>query len=284
MKNYLKLMRVHHYIKNVLIFVPLFFSRSLFSQEKFIITCLGFLIFSLICSVIYIFNDIQDIEKDRNHPVKCNRPLATGVITKKEAYIAAMTLCFLGLFLQVSFFYGNNLSLIILLLYLILNLLYSYKLKNIPIVDVLILVMGYILRIYFGALLVQVSVSSWLYLTVLSLSFFLGLGKRRNELIKRGKEYRQVLQYYNKEFLDKSMYMFLGITIVFYSLWCEDISVEYGGFILFTVPIVMLSVLKYSLNIEKDSDGDPVEVILSDPIMVLIVSIYVVIIFYVLYL
>lgn len=283
MKKYFQLMRVHHYIKNILIFIPLFFSKKLFSKEELLSTCMGFVIFSLISSVIYIFNDIQDVEKDKMHPVKHTRPLAAGLIMKKHAGILGISLFCTGMFLHRVFFRENILSLLILFLYLILNLGYSYRLKNIPVLDVLILVMGYVLRIYFGALLIGITVSSWLYLSILSLSFFLGLGKRRNELVKRGKEYRKVLEYYNKEFLDKSMYMFLGITIVFYSLWCEDMSVEYGNPILFTVPIVMMTVLRYSLNIEKDSDGDPVEVILSDKVMVFMVGMYACVMFFVLY-
>ena len=283
MKKYIKLLRIKHYIKNVLIFVPLVFAKDLFVKDKILQSFIGFLMFSLVSSVVYILNDIRDIEKDRQHPTKRFRPLAAGVIKKEQAIIIAGLLVLIVLAVNFVLIHNKIWPLIILAVYLGLNVLYSFGLKNYPIIDVVILASGYVLRIYFGALLADIVISSWLYLSVMALSFFLGFGKRRNELIKRGMTYRHVLRYYPKEFLDKVMYMFLGTTIIFYSLWCESVVKIYGDIALLSVPIVIITALKYTLIIESDSDGDPVEVILSDKTIMSLGIIYAALMLYVLY-
>ena len=147
----------------------------------------------------------------------------------------------------------------------------------------MILALGFLIRVLYGGALINVEVSNWLFLTVLSISFYLGLGKRRNELIaqeKTGNTTRSVLKYYNKEFLDKNMYMCLSMTIIFYSLWCQDLNSDY---IMWTIPIVLLICMKYSLNIESNSSGDPVEVLLKDKILMLLVGIYAIAILLTLY-
>ena len=283
MKKYIKLLRIKHYIKNILVFVPLVFANNLFDIPKVIQAGIGFFLFSLISSVVYIFNDIKDIEKDRQHPTKRFRPLASGEIKIKTARAIAVLLLAAVLGINVLIVHHKVLPLVVLMVYLVLNIAYSSYLKNYPIIDVVILAFGYILRIYFGAVLVDITVSAWLYLSMMSLSFFLGFGKRRNELLKRGMTHRLVLRYYPKEFLDKVMYMFLGTTMVFYSLWCESVVKIYGDVVLLSVPIVIITVLKYTLIIESDSDGDPVEVILSDKTIMSLGIIYAALMLYVLY-
>ncbi|MDO4793511.1 MAG: UbiA prenyltransferase family protein [Filifactor alocis] len=276
-------MRVKHYIKNLLICVPLVFSKKLFQDSSLFHTLLGVLAFSMVSSVIYIINDINDIERDRSHPKKKERPLAKGTVTIRSAVLLILFLFSVTTLLEVFVFKNSLGSWAVLFLYFFINVAYSYRLKNIPIVDVVILAMGYILRIYYGAVIVNVEVSAWLYLTVLSLAFFLGFGKRRNELIKRGTSHRAVLKYYTKEYLDKVMYIFLGITLVFYSLWCEGMVSMLGRSILFTIPVVILVILRYTLVIEMDSDGDPVEVVLGDKIIIILSMLYIVMILTILY-
>ena len=280
-KNYLKLMRIKHYIKNLLIFLPLIFSLNFYNVEMCFTTFIGFLLFSLTCSIVYIINDIQDVEKDRNHPEKCKRPIASGNVKVKEAYILAIVL--LTLILAIAIISKMNLnSLLILGLYLVLNVAYSKGLKNIPLADIVILVTCFLLRVILGAILINVAVSNWLYLTIISFSFYLSLGKRRNELersTESGINVRDVLKYYNKSFLDKNMYLCLALTIIFYSLWCVDpINIEKFGtnYLVFTVPLVMIICMKYSLNIEGDSYGDPVEVLLADKILIILVLLYII--------
>lgn len=276
-KLYLKLIRVKHYIKNLLIFLPLIFSMQFYNIDNVVKTFICFIIFSIVCSIVYIINDINDKDKDKKHPKKCNRPIASGEVTLKEAYGLIVFLIILIIF--ISILIKNNIYTYgVLVFYLVLNIFYSKFLKNIPIVDIICLVIGFVLRVIYGALIINVEVSNWLYLTIISLSFYLALGKRRNEL-QSGTNTRKVLKFYNKDFLDKNMYMFLSLMVVFYSMWCVDSSniVKFGNSLIFTVPILLLIAMKYSLNIEGNSNGDPVEVLFSDKILIILIIIYIII-------
>lgn len=287
MKNYLKLMRVHHYLKNVLIFLPLVFSQNLFDLTLLKKTILGFLAFSILSSIVYIINDIQDVEKDRKHPTKCKRPIASGAVSVKEAYILAVVIAIIGITLNYFACGVNLLGWGFVTLYVGLNFAYSMGLKNLPIIDITILVSGFLIRVLYGSAVTAIEVSKWLYLTVISMSFYLGLGKRRNELETQGSKSRKVLKFYNHEFLDKNMYMCLGLTIVFYSLWCVDsttIARYSNSNIVWTVPLVMLICMKYSLNVEGNSDGDPVSVLLKDKILMGMVLLYAIIVLMIIYL
>lgn len=271
MKEYLKLMRVKHYIKNILILLPLIFSGRLFETDILIRAGLGISAFCVMCSVIYIINDIRDAEKDRNHPVKCKRPIASGAITVTRAIIFSIFLLGIALFLNCLTCGFNIHAWVCFILYFTLNLLYSLRLKNFPIIDIAILVSGFLIRVIYGSCITGVEISKWLYLTVISASFYLGLGKRRNEISRlANNNTRKVLQYYNYNFLDKNMYMNLTLTIVFYSLWSiDEMTVKRigSGNMLWTVPLVILICLKYSLTVEGSSDGDPVDTILKDKLL-----------------
>lgn len=287
MKNYLKLMRVHHYLKNVLIFLPLFFSQNLFNVSLLKNALLGFLSFSILSSIVYIVNDIQDVEKDRKHPKKCKRPIASGAVWVKEAYILAIVIAVIGGCFNYLACGINIKGWILVFVYLGINFAYSMGFKNLPIIDITILVSGFLIRVLYGSAVTSIEVSKWLYLTVISMSFYLGLGKRRNELKTQGSETRKVLKYYNHDFLDKNMYMCLGLTIVFYSLWCVDsttIERYSNSNFVWTVPLVMLICMKYSLNVEGESDGDPVSVLLNDKILMGMVFFYSIIVLFMIYL
>lgn len=278
MKHYLKLIRVHHYIKNLLIFTPLLFSGLLFTPDLLFLTIIGFISFSLVASTIYIVNDIQDVEVDRLHQTKQMRPLASGAISIKTAKYLACCLIIIVIILQFVFFKDNILSNLILITYLILNILYSKSLKHYPIIDISILVSGYVLRVLYGSSITSIEISNWLYLTILMMSFYLALGKRRNELQQHNIKSRKVLQYYNQAFLDKNMYMCLALTIGFYSLWTVDpitINRVMNDYLVLTVPFFIIICMKYSLNIEKKSDGDPVEVILKDKVLLTLLVVFI---------
>ena len=286
MKKYIKLMRVHHYIKNFLVFAALVCSGQLFNGEKLLAGALGFGAFCLISSVIYVVNDIRDVEKDRLHPTKCKRPIASGAVSVKQGWLLAVGLFVLSMGLNALEFHPVSTAL--LLLYFVLNLAYSFGLKNVPMVDVTILVSGFLIRILYGAFITGITISNWLYLTVIALAFYFSLGKRRNDLkhLKDGQT-RKVLQYYPIAFLDKSMYMCLTLAIAFYSLWSMDertIALYNNEYLVFTVPIVMLIVMKYSLAVEGESDGDPVEVLVHDKVLLGLVGVYLLAMFCILYL
>ncbi|MDR1002266.1 MAG: decaprenyl-phosphate phosphoribosyltransferase [Oscillospiraceae bacterium] len=270
MKKYIKLMRVHHYIKNILILLPLIFSGQLFATDLVLKTVLGFFSFSLLSSVVYIVNDTKDAKSDRLHSTKKNRPIASGQVKIHSAVILACVLFIISI--AVNYFAaGLDIKIsLYLILYFVLNLFYSLGLKNIPILDIAILVSGFLLRLLYGAAITDIEISKWLYLTVIAISFYMGLGKRRNEQKQQTGSSRKVLKQYTQSFLDKNMYMCLALAIVFYSLWSVDpitIARIDNTNLVWTVPIVILICMKYSMNIEGDSDGDPVEVILKDKML-----------------
>lgn len=286
MKQYLKLMRVHHYIKNLLVFAALACSGQLFNLEKLTSSLAAFIAFCMVSSVVYIINDIRDKEKDRMHPTKCKRPIAAGTVSVTNAVGFGILLLLIAMICNGLVFHVP--STLLLALYLVLNLAYSFGLKNIPIVDVTILVSGFLIRILYGALITEITISNWLYLTVITLSFYLALGKRRNELKQIGDgETRQVLKAYPVSFLDKSMGMCLTLANAFYALWSMDeqtISFYNNEYLIFSVPIVLLITMKYSLDIEAESDGDPVEVLLRDKALLTLCILYLAVMFVILYL
>lgn len=285
MKHYIKLMRVHHYIKNLLVFAALACSGQLFCADKLLSGLAGFGAFCFISSVVYIINDIRDREQDRNHPTKCNRPIASGKVSVKGGWILAGALFVCAAVCNMLTF--DPWATALLALYFVLNLGYSFGLKNIPIVDITILVAGFLIRVLYGAIVTGISVSNWLYLTVIALAFYFALGKRRNEHRNlKEEDTRKVLKAYPVEFLNKSMYMCLTLANVFYALWSMDENTVsmYNKYLVFTVPVVMLITMKYSLDVEGDSDGDPVEVLLHDKILLTLCAVYIVAMLLILYL
>ena len=285
--EYIKLLRINHWMKNLLIFLALIFSGGLLNSSLFVISLFGFISFSFMASAVYIFNDINDINNDKYHFIKKRRPLASGKISIKSAIILLIIMVLLSILINI-FLIKNIYGLIVLCIYAILNILYSIYLKKVPLVDVLILVLGFVIRTYYGAFIIDIEISKWLYLTIMMGSFFMSFGKRRNEIIKYKSKYREVLKFYNKDFLDKYMYVSLVLTIVFYSLWSIDSNtiLRVGNdYLIYTIPLVFTIAMKYSLDIEKDDYGDPVDIITKDKILMLLsllLAIIVAIIIYVL--
>ena len=252
MKKYIELIRAKHWIKNLLIFIPLICSGFI-NAENVLNLIIGFFSFSFISSFIYIINDIKDIEKDKLHPRKKKRPLPSGKITKKRAILISIILLIASLsFNYIIYKEILNVSFYLLLAYMIINILYSMGLKNIAILDIILLATGFIIRVYYGASIINVPVSDWLFLTILNASLFLGLGKRKKELINN-KDSRKVLKEYNEAFLDRFQYISLGLMLVFYSLWTIEQDIK---FLSLTIPLLIIIYMKYCLIIEKRNECD----------------------------
>jgi 4-hydroxybenzoate polyprenyltransferase len=291
--DYLRLLRVNHYIKNCLVFVPGFFSLSFFERRSVAVFCVGFAVFSILSSIIYVINDIRDIEKDRHHGIKRLRPLASGKIPVRRAAAAVFLLMPVLVILMVVL--KNTAENIdfraaagYLTLYLALNIVYSCGAKNVPIVDIAILASGYVIRVLFGAALIGEGISVWLYLTITVGSLYLGLGKRRNEINGAGNsgETRPVIKFYSHNFLDKNMYMCQTLCVVFYALWSIDgatVQRLHTGAFVYTIPLVLIILFKYSLDIETDSDGDPTSIILNDRPLLLLCALYIAAAFFIVY-
>ena len=262
-KSLLKLMRPKHYLKNSLIFLPLIFSGLLFDSHYFLRSLYSFIAFSMLASAVYVINDINDKKEDALHPKKKYRPIASGAVNTLTAVMLAIILIVLTIIFQYLADFSVN-SLGLLAFYFLINVLYSYGLKNIPIVDVAIISLGFVVRVLYGGESVGIEVSKWLFLSILAFSFYLALGKRRNEIRTNGISTRKVNRHYNQEFLDKNMYVCLGLTIAYYSLWAIDPLQEHK-LMFWTIPLVITIVMAYSLAIESaESDGDPVSVILGN--------------------
>ena len=178
----------------------------------------------------------------------------------------------------------NRSSMLLIGLYFVLNLGYSIKFKNIPLLDLVILVSGFVIRILIGGVSINVEISNWMFLMVLSFSFYLALGKRKGEIIKNGTKTRIVLKYYSKNYLDNSMNMFLTISIVFYSLWVIGNNLYISNNpLIWTIPLLIIIFLKYSMDIDGEVEADPVEVVLKDKILMLLIIIYAITLFIIIY-
>lgn len=278
MRNWIKLLRVEHWLKNLLVLFPLVFSGSAAQPDALVAGIAAFCAFCLMASGVYIVNDIRDASSDRAHPTKCARPIASGAISATSASVVAVVCFIAAVALTIPFSREVLASLLLLVAYVGINLAYSFGCKNVPILDIAILAIGFLLRILFGGAFCGIEVSSWLFLTVLSLSVFLALGKRRGEIERYGTSARASLERYDKSFLDKNMYVYMALGLVFYSLWTfQGMGGLYLGeslaqwALIAGIPLAMFSCMRYSLLLERDpTDGDPVGVVLGDKAMLVL--------------
>ncbi len=273
LKSYLALLRVSHYVKNFIIFLPAMLTFQLRNPDVLLVNIKGFMIFSLTASIIYILNDIKDLDSDRRHPLKSSRPIASGKISVCQAVIVMIILALSVLVL----WWSVNFALEFIAwpaVYFVLNVMYSFHLKNIPLLDVCILSSCYVIRLLYGASISAAQISNWMSVTMMSASFFMGFGKRRNEFLQYGKSMRKSLNGYSEKFLDKSLQITLTSSIIFYSLMCADNNtavMQSGVNLLWTVPIVTVICLRYLMLVEDDKcDGDPTSIILRDKILTLL--------------
>jgi 4-hydroxybenzoate polyprenyltransferase len=263
----LKTMRPRQWSKNIFIFAAIVFDKQLLNAEAFLRTLAGFMLFCLISSSVYIFNDLADVEADRQHPDKKNRPIASGKLPVRVAWVAGIGLVVvaLGLGFLLTPAFGA-----VLVVYFLLNMAYSKWLKHIPIIDVFVLAAGFVLRVHAGVTLIQVErFSPWLYVVMTLLSLFLGFGKRRAELalLAQGAgSHRKVLDGYTLPLLDQYIMIVSGTTIVAYSLYTFSApNVPKNDSMMLTIPFVVYTIFRYLYLIEvKHAGGAPEEVLLSD--------------------
>lgn len=256
-----KELRPKQWTKNILVFASAVFAGNFFEPVTFWNAMLAFMSFSLMASTIYIINDIIDIEKDKIHPEKCKRPIAAGSISVFGGVMTGIITFSLSLMLS---FLLNYLFSIIVIVYFVLNLLYSLKLKHVVIIDVMLIALGFVLRAIAGAVAVDGVITSWFILCTLGLSLFLALGKRRHELelfnddiTKR----RKVLDFYTVKLLDQLMNIITAVLIMFYSMYAANEN----PVMMYTIPIVLYGVFRYYylIHVEK-SGGKPEDILLND--------------------
>jgi len=260
-------MRPKHYIKNVLIFVPLMYSQNLTSFDAIFLAFVCFTVFCFIASGVYIVNDIVDCEKDKKHPKNKKRPIASGKVDKTEASVLAFFLFFAG-FLATALLNENTLPvLIIAVFYALMNIAYSLKLKHVVVLDSFCIAAGFVLRIYAGGAAIGENISGWLFLTIVMGSLFMTFGKRRGEkaFVKDSDAVREVVKKYDLNFLTNMMYLCAGVSITFYALWAMT-SVP---LMIYTVPVVIFIIARYLLSsLNESSFGDPVSVIFEDMLLI----------------
>ena len=260
-------MRPRQWTKNIFVFAALVFDGKLFHLQDFLRTLIGMVLFCLVSSSVYIYNDLLDIEADRQHPVKKNRPIPSGKLPVPAAWVAGTCLCLLAI--GLGWFLAWQFALT-LLFYFALMLLYSKWLKHVPILDVLILAAGFVLRVHSGTTLITVErFSPWLYVLMTLLALYLGFGKRRAELTLLSNDamlHRKVLDGYTLPLLDQFITIVSGTTIVAYSLYTffRPASPDNHSLML-TIPFVIYAIFRYLYLIQvRQIGGEPEEILLSD--------------------
>ena len=268
MRSIVITMRLRQWFKNIFLFVGLVFSHNLFEIELFMRVFGGFIVFCLAASSIYIFNDIHDRESDRKHPEKCLRPLAEGTLQVSDAYVASVVLAAI---VFITAFIMNRTFFVILLAYFILNVAYSLKIKQMVILDIMLIASGFVLRILAGTTLAGVAPSDWLIICTITLSLFLGFSKRRNELILLGENagyQRKVLNEYSLHFLDQMISVVTACTVMSYILYTvSPETVDRFGTknLIISVPFVLFGVFRYLYLIYlKKAIENPIDLILKD--------------------
>ncbi|MCQ3936934.1 MAG: decaprenyl-phosphate phosphoribosyltransferase [Chloroflexi bacterium] len=263
----LKTMRPRQWTKNIFVFAALVFDKQLLNGESFLRTLAGFALFCLISSSVYIFNDLADVEADRQHPEKKNRPIASGRLPVSAAWVAGILL--VAVTFTFAWFLSPGFEFVVVL-YFLINMAYSKWLKHIPILDVLIIAAGFVLRVHAGVTLIDVErFSPWLYVVMTLLSLFLGFGKRRAELalLTHGAgSHRKVLDGYTLPLLDQYIMIVSGTTIVAYSLYTFSApNLPDNHSMMLTIPFVVYAIFRYLYLIEvKHAGGAPEEILLSD--------------------
>jgi len=268
----LNLVRPKHWIKNFLVFAPLFFAWT-FTASTFVTALMAFVAFSATASSIYVINDLADADADRRHPEKKNRPIAAGTVSPTKAQVIIAVLIIIALLGSFSLPLGFQLT---ILGYFVLNLLYSFYLKKRPIIDVMILATGFVLRIIGGGFAFGISLSPWILLCTFFASLFIGFGKRKNEtdvLQADSHHHRAVLEHYTPDFINQLLGITAAMTIMSYSLYTIDVTTlaHFGHKnLVYSVPFVVYGVFRYfHLMYNRSSGGDPTKVFLSDTPLIL---------------
>ncbi len=283
----IELIRLNHYIKNFFVFLPLFFAIKITDLELLSNAFIAFIAFSFSASAVYIFNDLQDIKEDKQHPSKKFRPIASGAITQSHAIIVMLVLFVLGFSLMI---FLSLQAVSILTAYIALNIAYSYSLKHIAIVDINIIAIGFVLRLLVGSVVTGTLLSQWIIIMTYLLALFIALAKRRDDVLiflDTGKKMRKVIGGYNIQFLDIAMSIMASVVIVSYILYTTSPEVEVrldSENLYMTSFFVILGIMRYLkiVFIHKDS-GSPTKILTTDKFMQLVMLGWLVTVTWILY-
>jgi len=257
---YLRLLRANQWVKNLLIFLPLFFSGLFLHVDLLIRSGLGFLAFCLAASAVYIFNDLRDVEYDRQHPQKKFRPLASNEVSANKAKVFILLLIIL--LLVVCYFIGSLFFFGVTVLYLILNGLYSRYIKHLPIYDIVFLASFYLIRVLAGGVVTNIRVSGWLFICIFFFALFLASGKRRAELIYNSIS-RPVLALYNEKFLDFMVALNIAFGFFTYALYVISLQKPYWSISVFVTSILVFQVM-YEVFVKHKGEA-PEKIFFKNP-------------------
>lgn len=269
MKQYINLLRPKHWAKNLFLFVPSFFAGKFFELHDITLLIGGFIAFSFLASSIYIINDYRDIEDDRKHPEKCKRPLASGAVKKNAALVISILLTLAG-FTIAYFVDRSGKFLFVTAIYYMLNLSYSFGLKNISIVDILIVATGFVLRVKGGAVLGNINTTSWFIIMTFLLALFMAIAKRRDDVLLKtntGVEMRKSMKGYSLEFLNTLLGLFCAIIIVSYvNYTVSPVSFQkFGHRLYYTSLFVIAGMMRYlQITFIHNKAGSPTDVLYKD--------------------
>lgn len=254
----LKLIRPRQWIKNGFVLAPLVFAGQFLDPFRLYHALLATALFCLASSIVYIMNDMHDIERDRKHPKKSkSRPLAAGQISVMQALLLQIGLFVLLVVLGMQ----NIAALYVILAYILLNVAYTFFLKHQPVIDIFIIAIGFVLRVYAGAMALAVPLSSWMFVSTLSLALYLAAVKRRQELVQSGSEGRAVLEKYTVTLVDRYAEMSATCALVFYSLFVMETR---PGLVL-TIPFVLYGLFRYWYVVDaRDGGESPTDALLQD--------------------
>ena len=276
----LRSMRIHQWIKNLVVFAALIFSELMGDMGLLLRTGLGFVAFCLLSSSVYLFNDLKDRNKDAEHPVKRNRPIASGELSPRTAVVAMVLLLVVGL--SISQWIGSGFTMVGVA-YLLLNLAYSLWLRDIVIVDVLTIAVGFVFRALAGAELLQdagfaIRISPWLLMCTFLLSLFLALGKRYHELSVTTVDHRETLGGYTREFVGRLLTITTAATFLsygLYTIWPDTVDRFGTTRLIYTVPFVFYGLSRYLYLVTEESEGgDPSETLVSRRSIILTVALW----------
>lgn len=257
-RGMLKLLRPKQWVKNVFVLAPLVFSGQFQNPVALTQVLLAAVLFCLAASAVYILNDLRDVEHDRQHPIKAkSRPLAAGMVSQREALILLATLyglVALGWWFLPAVVY-------VIIAYVLLNVAYTFVLKHLPVVDIFTIAIGFVLRVYAGAMALAVPLSSWMFVTTFCLALYLAAIKRRQELLQSGTEGRKVLKRYSVALVDRYAEMSATGALVFYSLFVMSARPE----MVITIPVVLFGLFRYWYMVEVLEGGEsPTDALFAD--------------------
>lgn len=262
-RDLLRLMRPHQWLKNVFVFAGLMFSHAWHNGPLVERVLYAFLAFCCASSLVYILNDWHDRHADAQHPTKRSRPLASGAVSPRAALVLAAILLLAAVLLA----WGSRTLLLLLLLYVALNLAYSWRLKHVPVVDVSIIASGFMLRLLAGTVAVGIPPSRWLLLTGLFIALFLGFSKRKAETFHEPEQQRAVLEHYPPALLDTYIAATMTATVITYGLYATSIEAlqQHGDKLVYTVPVVVFGLLRYAYQVHRGRGEDVSRDLLRDP-------------------